>query len=76
MPSSWPFCVQPYAEGRDQVQTFLTRKWSKEQGYRLKKHLWAFQVCMQICILARVLLCVSVVLKHWHSFQCGISRLA
>ena len=26
------------------MQAFLTRKWSKEQGYRLKKHLWAFEV--------------------------------
>lgn len=30
--------------GRDQVKAFLTRKWEKEQGYRLKKHLWAFEV--------------------------------
>ena len=30
--------------GREEVQAFLTRKWSKEQGYRLKKHLWAFEV--------------------------------
>lgn len=29
--------------GREEVQAFLTRKWSKEQGYRLKKHLWAFE---------------------------------
>ncbi|CAN0015222.1 unnamed protein product [Ectocarpus sp. 6 AP-2014] len=29
--------------GREEVQAFLTRKWSKEQGYRLKKHLWSFE---------------------------------
>lgn len=32
------------APGREAVQEFLTRKWSKEQGYRLKKHLWSFEV--------------------------------
>ena len=31
------------------MQAFLTRKWSKEQGYRLKKHLWAFEVCVCVC---------------------------
>ncbi|CAM9597962.1 unnamed protein product [Discosporangium mesarthrocarpum] len=29
--------------GREAVQEFLTRKWSKENGYRLKKHLWSFE---------------------------------
>lgn len=28
--------------GRDAVQAFLTRKWEKENGYRLVKDLWAF----------------------------------
>jgi uncharacterized protein len=28
--------------GREQIQEFLTRKWIKEQEYRLKKELWAF----------------------------------
>ena len=26
------------------MEAFLTRKWKKELGYRLKKHLWAFEV--------------------------------
>jgi nuclear transport factor 2 (NTF2) superfamily protein len=28
--------------GRDAIKEFLTRKWAKEQGYRLMKELWAF----------------------------------
>lgn len=28
--------------GREAVQDFLTRKWKKENGYRLVKDLWAF----------------------------------
>lgn len=29
-------------EGRDQIVSFLTRKWQKEINYRLIKELWAF----------------------------------
>lgn len=28
-------------EGRDEVVAFLTRKWEREQQYRLRKNLWA-----------------------------------
>lgn len=28
--------------GREQIRTFLSRKWNKEQAYRLKKELWAY----------------------------------
>lgn len=28
--------------GREQVTAFLTRKWEREQDYRLRKNLWAF----------------------------------
>ncbi len=28
--------------GREQIRTFLSSKWVKEQEYRLKKELWAF----------------------------------
>jgi nuclear transport factor 2 (NTF2) superfamily protein len=28
--------------GRDAIRAFLTRKWSKELDYRLRKELWAF----------------------------------
>jgi nuclear transport factor 2 (NTF2) superfamily protein len=28
--------------GREAIKEFLTRKWAKEQGYRLMKELWAF----------------------------------
>jgi len=28
--------------GREQIRTFLSRKWSKEQAYRLKKDLWTY----------------------------------
>jgi len=28
--------------GREQIRTFLSRKWNKEQGYRLKKELWTY----------------------------------
>ena len=31
-----------FASGRDEVIAFLTRKWKKEQEYRLIKELWAF----------------------------------
>ena len=29
-------------QGREAIVEFLTRKWAKEQGYRLIKELWAF----------------------------------
>lgn len=31
-----------FIQGRDQIETFLTRKWAKECDYRLIKELWAF----------------------------------
>lgn len=30
-----------FLNGRDEVRDFLTRKWSKENGYRLIKEIWA-----------------------------------
>ena len=32
-----------FITGREQIETFLTRKWAKEQDYRLIKELWAYQ---------------------------------
>ena len=31
-----------FVNGREQVVEFLTRKWERENDYRLKKSLWAF----------------------------------
>lgn len=31
-----------FLTGRDEVMAFLERKWAKENGYKLKKSLWAF----------------------------------
>ena len=31
-----------FPKGRDEIITFLTRKWSRELDYRLIKELWAF----------------------------------
>jgi len=31
-----------FLAGREQVVAFLTRKWERENDYRLKKQLWAF----------------------------------
>ncbi|RPE14332.1 nuclear transport factor 2 family protein [Chitinophaga lutea] len=31
-----------FLNGREEVVSFLTAKWEKEQHYRLKKELWAF----------------------------------
>lgn len=31
-----------HLQGRDEVVEFLRRKWAKEQGYVLRKNLWAF----------------------------------
>lgn len=31
-----------FLSGREQVKDFLTRKWKKELGYKLKKELWCF----------------------------------
>lgn len=57
--------------GREEVQAFLTRKWSKEQGYRLKKHLWAFEVLYNgetpFCIICRHFFSVDQCLQHWES---------
>jgi uncharacterized protein len=32
-----------FLEGREAIQTFLARKWSRELDYRLIKELWAFR---------------------------------
>jgi nuclear transport factor 2 (NTF2) superfamily protein len=32
-----------FLEGRDAIQAFLVRKWSRELDYRLIKELWAFR---------------------------------
>ncbi len=32
-----------FFSGRDAIQAFLTRKWTRELGYRLIKELWAFR---------------------------------
>jgi uncharacterized protein len=32
-----------FPKGRDEVISFLTRKWEREQSYRLIKEVWAFQ---------------------------------
>lgn len=31
-----------FFKGRTAIREFLTRKWEKEDGYRLKKELWAY----------------------------------
>lgn len=31
-----------FLQGRDEIVTFLQKKWSKENGYRLRKELFAF----------------------------------
>ena len=30
-------------QGREKIVEFLTKKWQKEHGYRLKKSLWCFE---------------------------------
>ena len=32
-----------FVQGRDQIEAFLTRKWTRELDYRLIKELWAFR---------------------------------
>jgi nuclear transport factor 2 (NTF2) superfamily protein len=32
-----------FPKGRDEIISFLTRKWEREQDYRLIKEVWAFQ---------------------------------
>lgn len=32
-----------FLQGREAIQAFLTRKWSRERDYRLIKEVWAFQ---------------------------------
>ena len=32
-----------HLHGREEVVTFLTRKWERERDYRLRKNLWAFE---------------------------------
>ncbi|WP_225801058.1 nuclear transport factor 2 family protein [Streptomyces sp. NK15101] len=33
---------EEFLEGRDEIRAFLARKWAKENGYALRKQLWAF----------------------------------
>jgi len=39
--SQWRNRVE-FLHGRDAIQAFLVRKWSREHDYRLIKELWAF----------------------------------
>lgn len=32
-----------FIKGRDAIREFLARKWEREQGYRLRKYLWAWR---------------------------------
>ena len=32
-----------FINGREEIKQFLTRKWKKELGYKLKKELWGFR---------------------------------
>lgn len=32
-----------FLQGRDAIEAFLTKKWGKENGYRLRKELFAFK---------------------------------
>jgi nuclear transport factor 2 (NTF2) superfamily protein len=32
-----------FIQGREEIKTFLTRKWARELDYRLIKELWAYQ---------------------------------
>jgi len=32
-----------FIQGREEIKTFLTRKWARELDYRLVKELWAYQ---------------------------------
>lgn len=32
-----------FIHGRDEIKEFLTRKWAREHGYKLKKELWGFR---------------------------------
>ena len=32
-----------FVTGRDEIVAFLTRKWEREQGYALRKSLWAYE---------------------------------
>jgi len=31
-----------FLKGRDEIEKFLSKKWEKENGYRLRKELFAF----------------------------------
>ena len=37
---AWRNCVE-FPRGRDEIEAFLTRKWTRELDYRLIKELWA-----------------------------------
>lgn len=48
-----------FLQGRDEIVTFLTKKWEKEDGYRLRKELFAFtdnKVCDFSCLQYSMLL--------------------
>ena len=30
-------------QGREEIVAFLTKKWQKEKGYKLKKYLWCYE---------------------------------
>ena len=40
--SEWRNRVE-FLKGRDEIKSFLRRKWTKERGYKLKKTLWGFR---------------------------------
>ena len=42
MESSLTGFFLPISQGREKIVDFLTKKWQKEHGYKLKKTLWCF----------------------------------
>ncbi|MCW2273732.1 nuclear transport factor 2 (NTF2) superfamily protein [Rhodoblastus acidophilus] len=46
--SRWRNRVE-FLQGRDAIEAFLTRKWEKEQDYRLIKEIWGFEATASPC---------------------------
>ena len=43
-----------FLQGRDEIARFLSDKWSKENGYRLRKELFAFADDKVSCVTSHI----------------------
>jgi nuclear transport factor 2 (NTF2) superfamily protein len=63
-----------FLQGTDTIVAFLTDKWSKENGYRLRKELFAFtddKVCFLTQTSQQTLIDIQIAVQFWYEWHDG-----